>query len=450
MHAPTAAVVKANGLPYFTPANNAGVALSEDTSSLPTLFRPFKIRDFYSKHRIIVSPMCMYSCDPDPNSPSIGAFTDFHVASLGHLALKGASLIFTEALAVQPNGRISPTDAGLWQHGTDSAQFTGLKRVVDFAHAQGAKIAVQLAHAGRKSSVHAPWVAAANGVRSLSAGTEHFGWPENVVAPTGGPEFLWSASPEDRQYHIPRTLAVDEIKEIVAAFGASAATAVRAGVDVIEIHAAHGYLIHQFLSPVTNKRTDQYGGSYENRTRFLREVVAAIRASIPSGVPLFLRLSASEWLEESEFAKESGSWDIESTIRLAKELPSIGVDLIDVSSGGNSRHQKIEPHTDYQIRLAARVRKELHAAGVTNLLVGAVGLIKTAEVAKDIVQGADGAQELVKDEAHAAESLLRGPEPQADVVFVGRQFLRDAAWVLNVAKELGVKVTVPNQFGRAL
>lgn len=440
MREPAATVIKADGVPYFTPANNAGeVATTTTNSTTPTLFRPLTIRNLTLKHRIVVSPMCMYSCEPDPNSPTIGALTDYHLTTLGYMALKGASLIFTEALAVQPNGRISPTDAGLWQVDDDrnSPQFQGLKRAVDFAHAQGAKIGVQLSHAGRKASVHAPWVASSHGVRSVRASKEQFGWPEDVVAPTGGAEMVWSTDrSKDGEFHVPRTLTIAEIQEIVAAFGAAAATAVRAGVDVIEVHGAHGYLIHEFLSPVTNKRTDQYGGSYENRTRFLREVAAAIRANIPSTVPLFFRVSASEWLEGTEIHQESGSWDFESTLRLAKELPGMGFDLIDVSSGGNSRYQKIQPHTDYQIQFAGRVRKELHKAGIRNLLVAAVGRIQTAAQAKDVVEGADAddIQASIKDEAHATEALVAGPDPQADLVFVARQFLRDGGWVLSVAK----------------
>ncbi|EEA23313.1 NADH-dependent flavin oxidoreductase [Talaromyces marneffei ATCC 18224] len=446
-----AKVLRAEGLTYFTPANNAAVALSEDTTLVPTLFRPLKIRDVTLKHRIIVSPMCMYSAEADPKSPAFGALTDYHIAHLGHLALKGASLITIEAQAVQPNGRISPNDVGLWDHDLNSEQFRGLKRVVDFAHAQGAKIAVQLAHAGRKASVMPPWVAAEEGMRGLRAETSQFGWPQNVVAPTGGLDMVWSGGgAEDKQYHVPRTLSIDDVKELVQAFAASAATAVKAGVDVIEIHAAHGYLLHQFLSPVTNKRTDEYGGSFENRTRIVREIATAIRTVIPSGVPLFLRVSATEWLDGTDVAKESGSWDLGSTIKLAKDLPSLGVDLIDVSSGANHKDQKIDAHTSYQIDLAAQIRKELHESGVHNLLVGAVGLVTTSSQAKDIVEGADTYPSIVKDEAEAAKSLLSGSEPKADVVFVARQFLRDPAWVLNVAKELGVKVSVPHQFQRAL
>lgn len=447
--APSAIVVKADGLDYFTPANNGGAAVAKDGATIPTLFQPLKIRDVTLKNRIVVSPMCMYSAESDPDSPNIGAMTDYHIAHLGHFALKGASLVFVEAQAVQPNGRISPNDAGLWQHDTDSAQFKGLKRFVDFAHAQGAKVAVQLAHAGRKAAVKAPWVAAANGARSLRADVDAHGWPGDVVAPTGGVEMIWAGGPDGMSFHTPRTLAVDEVHEVVRAFAQAAVTAVKAGVDAIELHGAHGYLIHQFLSPVTNRRTDEYGGSYENRTRIVREIAKAIRDAIPTGVPLFLRVSGTEWLENVAVAQETGSWDVESTIRLAKELPALGIDLIDVSSGGNHSQQKIEPHTSYQVDIAARVRKEVHAAGVKNLLVGAVGFITTSSGARDIVQGADLQDGDVKEEARAAESVVSGTEPKADCVFVARQFMRDPAWVLSVAKELGVKVTLPNQFGRA-
>jgi hypothetical protein len=447
--APSRIVVKADGLDYFTPANNGGAAITKDGASIPTLFQPLKIRDVTLKNRIVVSPMCMYSAEPDPSSPNIGALTDYHIAHLGHFALKGAPLVFVEAQSVQPNGRISPNDAGLWQHDTDSAQFKGLKRVVEFAHSQGAKVGVQLAHAGRKASMKAPWVAAANGARSLRADADAYGWPGDVVAPTGGVEMIWATGPDDRSYHTPRTLTIDEIHDVVRAFARAAATAIKAGVDVLEIHGAHGYLINQFLSPVTNRRTDKYGGSYENRTRIVREIATAVRDAIPAGMPLFLRVSGTEWLEDVAVAKEAGSWDVESTIRLAKELPALGIDLIDVSSGGNHSQQKVEPHTSYQIDIAARVRKEVHAAGIKNLLIGAVGLITTPSGARDIVQDADIQDGDVKEEAKAADSLVSGKEPKADCVFVARQLMRDPAWVLNVAKELGVKVTLPHQFERA-
>ncbi|THC94752.1 hypothetical protein EYZ11_005791 [Aspergillus tanneri] len=417
-------VTPSSHTPYFTPANNAGAALNPDDPNTPLLFQPLRIRDVTFKNRIIVSPMCMYSADPDPSSSTVGAPTDYHIAHLGHLALKGAGLVFVEASAVQPNGRISPYDVGLWQ-GPDSPQFHGLQRVVQFAHSQGAKVAAQLHHAGRKASVTASWLAAQAGKPSLKVDERTHGWPQDVVGPSGGAEHTWDRTGDG--FWVPRALSTDEIKDVVRAFATNAATAVKAGVDVIEIHAAHGYLLHQFLSPVTNKRTDEYGGSFENRVRILREVAIAVREAIPAGTPLFLRISATEWLEEESVAKRSGSWDLESSERLALLLPELGIDLLDVSSGGNHQDQKIRIHTNYHIDMAAQLRKAIRAAGASTL-VGSVGFITEAEQAKQI---------------------LEGPDPKADVVLLGRQFLREPEWVMNTAKQLGVKVTTPLQFLRA-
>ncbi|KAL4872740.1 hypothetical protein BDV12DRAFT_161441 [Aspergillus spectabilis] len=438
--APSPANIPAQGIPYFTPAANPGAALDATDKATPTLFRPLTIRDVTFKNRAIVAPMCMYSTNPDPSSPLVGALTDFHVSHLGHLALKGAGLIIIEATAVQPNGRISPNDVGLWQEGTDSEQFKGLKRVVNFVHSQGGKIGIQLAHAGRKASTVAPWLASAKGLRSLKADVSVGGWPDNVVGPSGGEANIWA--PGGVSYWAPRELSTEEVEEVVRAFARSAALAVKAGVDVIEIHGAHGYLVNEFLSPITNQRTDKYGGSFENRTRFLREIALAIREVVPMGLPLFLRISATEWLEEQAVAAERGSWDINASIELLKYLPEIGVDFLDVSSGGNHKDQKLDPHGDYQINLAGQLRKEIKAAGAKTL-VGAVGLITQAEAASAIIQGAD------EDEAHRAESMLAGSEPMADAVLMARQFLREPDWVLHAAKKLGVKVTPPIQFGRA-
>ncbi|KAE8364707.1 hypothetical protein BDV27DRAFT_172151 [Aspergillus caelatus] len=360
---------------------------------IPPLYSaPSKIRGLILKNRIMVAPMCMYSAQSDPSSPFVGALTNYHIAHLGHLALKGAGLIIIEATAVQPNGRISPNDSGLWQEGTESEQFQGLKRVVDFVHSQGAKIAIQLAHAGRKASTTAPWVAKEAGKRSLRVEESVGGWPDNVVGPSGGAEHIWA--PGDG-FWAPREL-----------------------MDAIEIHGAHGYLISQFLSPVTNQRTDKYGGgSFENRTRILREIAAAIRAVIPADMPLFLRISATEWLD----GKVPEFWDLPSSIALAKLLPELGIDFLDVSSGGNHKDQVIEPHTHYQIDLASKIRKEIRQAGQSTL-VGAVGLI----------------------------TQLTGSQPEADAVLLGRQFLREADWVINAAKKLGVSFTAPWQLGRAV
>lgn len=425
--------------PYFTPKNNGGAALNPDDPNTPTLFRPLQIRDVNLKNRVMVAPMCTYSTESDPNSPAVGALTDFHIAHLGHFAAKGAGLIIVEATAVQPNGRISPNDSGLWQEGTDSEQFKGLRRVVDFAHSQGAKVGIQLAHAGRKASTVAPWLSSEGKRSSIKADESVGGWPSNVVGPSGGEEHIWA--PGDVKYWPPRELSTAEVEEVVQAFGRSAKLAVEAGVDLIEIHAAHGYLLHEFLSPVTNRRTDRYGGTFENRIRIVEEVATAIRAAIPAGIPLFLRISATEWLEEQPVAAQTGSWDMPSSIRLAKLLPNLGVDLLDVSSGGNHKDQRLQPHTNYQIDLAGELRKEIRGAGQTTL-VGAVGFITEADAARNIVEGAD--------EALATNSVLSGQEPKADAVLLARQFLREPEWVYTAAKKLNVSITVAFQFARGV
>lgn len=322
----------------------------------------------------------------------------------------------------------------MWQDGTDSEQFKGIRRVVDFAHSQGAKVGIQLAHAGRKASTVAPWLSSQQKRSSVKADESVGGWPSDVVGPTGGDDQIWA--PGDVKFWPPRELSAAEVDELVRAFARSAQLAVKAGVDLIEIHGAHGYLLNQFLSPVTNRRTDKYGGSFDNRVRLLREVLSAIRAVIPQGMPLFLRISATEWLEGQPVAAEMGSWDMASSIKLAKLLPELGVDLLDVSSGGNHKDQKIQPHTNYQIDLAGQLRKEIRAAG-QKTLIGAVGLITEAEMARRIVQGAD-------------EATLSGPEPKADAVLMARQFLREPEWVLTAAKKLGVEISLPFQFTRGL
>jgi len=427
-------VVQFSGTPYFTPSNKAGVALDEDNSHIPTIFRPLQIRDVTLKNRIMVAPMCMYSAESNPLSPFIGALTDYHLAHLGHLALKGVGLIIIEATAVQENGRISPNDSGLWQDGVHSEQFKGLQRLVDFVHSQGAKIAIQLAHAGRKASTMAPWVAKQQGKRSLRADESAGGWPSNVVGPSGGDEQIWT---EGDGFWPPRELSTSEVEDLIKAFAKSAALAVKAGVDIIEIHGAHGYLIGEFLSPVTNQRKDRFGGSFENRTRIIQEIASSVRSVIPAGMPLFLRISATEWLEHVQ----SESWDLPSSVKLAKLLPSLGIDFLDVSSGGNSQYQNIEMHNNYQVDLAGEIRREIRVEG-QKTLVGAVGLITKPERARDIVQGAENEKILV-------ESMLSGPQPMADAILMGRQFLREPDWVFNAATALGVKVTLPLQIGRA-
>ncbi|KAL2801109.1 hypothetical protein BJX66DRAFT_321055 [Aspergillus keveii] len=449
---------RAPSTPFFTPANSPGAALDPTAANTPTLFRPLTIRSLTLKNRIIVAPMCTFSCEPELTSPAVGALTPFHTAHLGHLATKGVGMVMIEATAVLPVGRISPQDSGLWQDGPDSEQVRGLRSLVEFVHSQGCAVGVQLSHAGRKGSTVAPWLVPkedANGHNSqgqhqrrtrgsLKASTTDNGWPDEVVAPTGGESMKWA--PGDDAFCTPRELSVHQIQELVAAFARSARLAVSAGVDVIEVHGAHGYLIHQFLSPVTNRRTDCYGGSFENRTRLLREVLTAIRDAIPAGTPLFLRISATEWLETAPVSVDTGSWDVGSSVRLAMLLPGLGVDLLDVSSGGNHKDQQIQPHSKYQVSLAGKIRRAVRAAGL-DLLVGAVGLIREAEAARDIVQGADVASD--EDERENGEKE-KECSPEADVVLVARQFLREPNWVFAAAKTLDVPVSLPCQFGRGL
>lgn len=236
---------------------------------------------------------------------------------------------------------------------------------------------------------------------------------------------------------MPREMSTQDIQDVINGFGDAAKRAVEAGVDVIEIHGAHGYLISSFLSPISNQRTDSYGGSFENRIRLLVDVIKVIREVIPSGMPLLVRVSSTEWMEEQ--APES--WDVESTIRLAKLLPVLGVDLLDVSSGGNNEKQAVTPYNNYQVGIAGRIREELYKAGIRDLLIGAVGMITEAEAAKEIVEKGkgDGLVE-IEDE--------NGGIAKADIVLVARQFLREPEWVLRVAYRLGVKVQWPSQYSR--
>ncbi|RMD42993.1 hypothetical protein DV735_g2123, partial [Chaetothyriales sp. CBS 134920] len=410
---------------------------SQDKAQVPTLFRPLTIRGRTLRNRIVVAPMCQYSTDAFGSYT--GALTDWHIATLGHYALKGAGLVIIEATGVQPNGRISPNCPGLWSDG----QIDGVKRVADFVKSQGALVGIQLAHAGRKGSTTAPWIATQNNLPSMRASKEAGGWPDDVVGPTGGD--VWDGKSLDDPtggYYPPRQLTEDDLKQLVEDWKSAAVRAVRAGVDVIEIHSAHGYLLHQFLSPVTNRRTDKYGGDFEGRTRLLKEVVQGVRSVIPDWVPLFLRVSATDWLDETDVGKKLGSWDVASTTKLATLLSGWGVDLLDVSSAGNHPLQRINPYESkgYQTLIAGSIRKAVREAGLP-LLLGAVGLITEAEQARDIVE----------QEAHAARDLTQqgaAKEPQADVVLVARQFMREPEWVLKVASALGVDIVWPSQFMR--
>jgi 2,4-dienoyl-CoA reductase-like NADH-dependent reductase (Old Yellow Enzyme family) len=353
---------------------------------MPHLLDSLAIRDLTFSNRIFVSPMCEYSSTD-------GYANDWHLVHLGSRAVGGAGLVFTEATAVLPEGRISPQDLGMWKD--DHIEF--LARIVRFIHGQGSIAGMQLAHAGRKASTYRPWEG--NGAIPESAG----GW-KKVVAPT--------AVPFADNYPMPQALTSDGIQEVVQAFVAAARRACEAGFRVIEIHAAHGYLIHEFLSPLSNHRTDAYGGSFENRTRILREVVAAVRQLWPERAPLFVRISATDWVD--------GGWDIHQSADLARQLKGFGVDLIDCSSGGLVPQARIPVGPGYQTPFAERIRRE---AGI---LTGAVGMITSPSQAEYIVAGG-----------------------QADAVLLARELLRDPYWPLRAARELGQPISWPAQYLRA-
>ncbi|KAK4205249.1 putative NADPH dehydrogenase [Triangularia verruculosa] len=409
----------APGVPFYTPHQDppAGTALKKDSSPVPTVFTPLTIRGLTLQNRFAVSPMCMYSANN-------GHLTDFHLVHLGQYALHGTPLTIVEATAVTPNGRISPEDSGLWQ----DSQIAPLKRVTDFIHSQGQKVGIQLAHAGRKASTLAPWH-----YRTLGkevATEELGGWPDNLWAPSPIP---WAEG-----FPTPKEMTLAQIQDLIQAWKSAASRAVKAGVDLIEIHGAHGYLLTEFLSPITNQRTDQYGGApFPNRIRLLLEIITAIRSVIPPSMPLFLRISATEWMSHS-----SQSWDLAQSKKLASLVADLGVDLLDVSSGGNNPDQKIEAHPYYQIDLASEIREHLRKEG-KKMLIGAVGMVTSAEMARDVVQGEEG------DETVEVVDGEHGTKARADLVLVARQYLREPEFVLKVAAELGVGVRLPLQYSRA-
>jgi 2,4-dienoyl-CoA reductase-like NADH-dependent reductase (Old Yellow Enzyme family) len=354
-----------------------------------SLFSPLTLRGTRFRNRVAVSPMCQYSA-PD------GTATDWHLVHLGSRAVGGAGLVLAEATAVAPDGRISPQDLGIWS----DAHGDALAPVADFVRRQGAVPGIQLAHAGRKGSITRPW----EGGDPVPA--DAGGW--EVVGPTDDPYPRETPQPT-------RALSRDEVEDVVAAFAAGAERARDAGFEVVEVHAAHGYLIHEFLSPVTNHRGDEYGGSFENRTRLLREVTAAVRSVWPEDRPVFVRISATDWLPDRE------SWTVDSSVRLAPLLVEAGADLIDVSGGGVHPDQQVPPAgPGYQVPYAEAVREASDAA------VGAVGGITTAEHADAVVRNG-----------------------RADLAIVGREHLRDPYFALHAASELGVDVEWPAQYRRA-
>jgi 2,4-dienoyl-CoA reductase-like NADH-dependent reductase (Old Yellow Enzyme family) len=368
------------------PAGKAGSKLSEDQGPAD-LFRPLTIRGVTFRNRVGVSPMCQYSSVE-------GLANDWHLVHLGSRAVGGAALVMVEATAVTPDGRITPGGMGIWDH----RHIEPLARIVRFVESRGAVPGIQLAHAGRKASCEPPW----KGGKSLKTEAEG-GW--TVVGP--------SPIPFAEGDPVPVPLDEPGIDGIVSAFEAAARRSLVAGFQLIEIHAAHGYLLHEFLSPVANHRTDHYGGSLESRMRLVLRVAGQVRSMMPDSMPLFVRVSATDWVE--------GGWDINQSVVLAGELRRLGVDLIDVSSGAIAPHVKIPVAPGYQVPFAARIRAE---AGIRT---GAVGMITDPEQARSIITRGD-----------------------ADMVLLAREMLREPYWVINAQRQFGEEPLWPVQYGYAV
>ncbi|KAF4981315.1 hypothetical protein FZEAL_2848 [Fusarium zealandicum] len=388
--------VAAKGISYYTPAQVPPAGTQVDGST--KLFTPITIRGVTFQNRLFLAPLCQYSAKD-------GYATDWHLTHMGGIIQRGPGLAIMEATAVQKLGRITPQDLGIWE----DAQIEPLKRITEFAHGQSQKIGIQLAHAGRKASCVSPWLSG-NAVAVEEVG----GWPDDIVAPSAIPQ-------EEGVNPIPKALTKEDIEALKADFVDAAQRAVKAGFDVIEIHTAHGYLLHQFLSPVSNQRTDSYGGSFENRTRLLLEITELVRAVIPETMPLFVRISATDWFEfdpslKNEFPE---SWTVAQSAQLTSLLADRGVDLVDVSSGGV--HAKsaiaIRPGPAYQVQFAQDIKKFVGE----KLLISAVGGIKTGTLAEEVLQSG------------------------IDVVFAGRWFQENPGLVRAFANELGVQVKMANQ-----
>jgi 2,4-dienoyl-CoA reductase-like NADH-dependent reductase (Old Yellow Enzyme family) len=353
---------------------------------MPHLFSPLTIRSVQFKNRIAVSPMCQYSSDD-------GFANDWHLVHLGSRAIGGAGLVMTEATAVSPEGRISPDDLGIWK----DEHLENLKRITAFIGAHGAVPGIQLAHAGRKASHNRPW----DGGKIIGPDAER-GW--QTLAPSPVP--FSETEPK------PLELTIEGIEKVIADFVTASHRAFEAGFKVIELHAAHGYLVHEFLSPISNQRTDQYGGSFENRIRVLLEIIEGVQTVWPKEYPLFVRISATDWTE--------GGWTADDAVALATILKEKEVDLIDCSTGGNVAGARIPLGPGYQVQFAEKVKKE------SGILTGAVGLITTPEQANEIV--ASG---------------------QADLVLLARELLRDPYFPIHAAQKLGEETEWPLQYVRA-
>lgn len=365
--------------------NHKDSSLPENTSQVPALFRPLTLRGITLRNRIMVSSMCQYSSED-------GFASDWHLVHLGSRAVGGASLVMAEATAVEARGRIAPEDLGIYK----DEHVPMLSRITTFIKEQGAVPGIQLAHAGRKGSTYRPW----SGSGELPV--DHGRWQ------TIGP----SAERFSPQYPLPKQLTSDEIAEVVQHFQDAAKRAIQAGFQVLEVHGAHGYLIHEFLSPLSNHRQDAYGGSLRNRMRILLEAVDAVREVMPDELPLFVRLSASDWTE--------GGLTISDIVEIARELKQHGVDLIDASSGGNVATAKIPLAPGYQVSFAEEIRRD------ADISTAAVGLITQPQHANDIIQ-----------------------HQQADLVALARELLRDPYWPMHAARALGYDMTWPSQYVRA-
>ena len=350
------------------------------------LFTELKIRGTTFRNRLWVSPMCQYSSED-------GLPTDWHLVHLGSRAVAGAGTVFVEATAVSPEGRISPSDSGIWTD-VHAEEFV---RITRFIKDQGCVPGIQIAHAGRKASTSAPW----NGGKKV--GIDEGGW--EVVAP--------SAIAFSDDYPMPRKMDADDIAKVKDDFVAAADRSVNAGFQVIELHAAHGYLLHEFLSPLSNKRTDEYGGDLTGRMKLPLDIAKAVRDEVPHHIPIFVRISATDWADEG--------WDLEQSIEFARNLKDLGIDLIDCSTGGLVSYAQIPVERNYQVSFAEAIRRE---AGIAT---SAVGLIT---------------------EPAQAEAILESG--QADAIMVARQFLREPYLAFRAAKELGADIDVPKQYGRAI
>lgn len=354
--------------------------------STPLVFTPLSLKNLKLKNRFIVSPMCQYSSED-------GFATSWHLVHTGQFAIGQAAAIIQEAAAITADGRISYGDLGIWK----DEHISKLAEITAFVKSQGSIPGIQLSHAGRKASSDKPWLG-----REQIAPDHENGWQTRGV----------SEIPFRESEHPPLPLSVTEIKALVVSFQKAASRAIQAGYQIIELHAAHGYLIHQFFSPLINNRTDEYGGSFENRIRFLLEIIDAVKPKMTDETSLWVRISATDWAE--------GGWDLESSIRLARILKERGVEVIDVSTGGAVAHQKITTGPNYQVPFAAAIKEQ------TEMTTGCVGLIAEAQQAEDILQS-----------------------NQADLIFIARAFLRDPHFVLNAAKTLNYDIEWPKPYERA-